>query len=131
MYTGKWGRHKFQYMTCSCKQSTSIELIRITDSIQKYFHTISLSTCVRNSMYCFFFFVFFFSMYCFFFFCFFFLSFFFIWNVYCKFCYIRYHTWYNELCSQQSICFCIFFYLLIFVFVLTQNFIKIYQMLIL
>ena len=75
------------------------ELIRTTDFIQKYVHKISLFICVRNSMYCLF-----------------------IWNVYCIFCYIRYHTWYNELCSYKSICF--FSYLLICVFVLTLNFIK-------
>ena len=77
------------------------ELIRTTDFIQKYVHTISLFICVRNSMYCLF-----------------------IWNVYCIFCYIRYHTWYNELCSYKSICFNFFSYLLICVFVLTLNFIK-------
>ena len=63
------------------------ELIRTSDFIQKYVHTISLFICVRNSMYCLF-----------------------IWNVYCIFCYIRYHTWYNELCSYKSICFIIFLF---------------------
>ena len=77
------------------------ELIRITDSIQKYFHTISLFICVRNSMYCLF-----------------------IWNVYGIFGYIRYHTWYNELCSYKSICFSTFYCLLICAFVLTLNIIK-------
>ena len=62
------------------------ELIRTTDFIQKYVHTISLFICKRNSMYCLF-----------------------IWNVYCIFRYIRYHTWYNELCSYKSICFSNFF----------------------
>ena len=32
-----------------------------------------------------------------------------IWILYCIFCYIRYHTWYNELCSKKRICFSIFF----------------------
>ena len=48
----------------------------------------------------------------------------FIWNVYCIFRYIRYHTWYNELCSYKSICFSLFSYLLYCVFALTLNFIK-------
>ena len=61
-------------------------LIRITDFIQKYFHTISLFICVRNSTY-----------------------YLFIWNFHCIYCYIRYHTWYNELYSEKSICFSIFF----------------------
>ena len=57
-------------------------LIRKKDFIRKYFHTISLFICVRDLMHCLF-----------------------IWNVYCIFCNIRYHTWYNELCSKKSICF--------------------------
>ena len=77
------------------------ELIRTPDFIQKYVHTISWFICVRNLMYCLF-----------------------IWNVYCIFRYIRYHTWYNELCSYKSICFSNFSYLLICVFALTLNFIK-------
>ena len=88
-------------MQLQTKYKRLSELIRITDFIQKYFHTISLFICVRNSMYCLF-----------------------IWKVYCIFCYIRYHTWYSDLCSKKSICFSMFSYLLIFVFVLTQNFIK-------
>ena len=64
------------------------------------FHTISLFICVRNSMYCLF-----------------------TWNVYCIFCYICYHTWYNYVHRKASVL-AYFSYLLIFVFVLTQNFIK-------
>ena len=73
-------------MQLQIKYKLLSELIWITDFIQKYFHTISLFICVRNSMYCLI-----------------------IWILYCIFCYIRYHTWYNELCSKKSICFSIFF----------------------
>ena len=73
-------------MQLQTKYKLLSKLIRITDFIKKKFHTISLFICVRNSMYCLF-----------------------IWNVYCIFCYIRYHTWYNELCSYKSICFSICF----------------------
>ena len=48
----------------------------------------------------------------------------FMWNVYCIFCYIRYHTWYNYV-HRKAYVLAYFSYLLIFVFVLTQNFIKI------
>ena len=85
-------------MQLQTKHTLLGEIIRTTEFIQKYVHTISLFICVRNSMYCLF-----------------------IWNVYCIFRYIRYHTWYNELCSYKSTCFS---YLLICEFTLTLNFIK-------
>ena len=87
-------------MQLQTKYKLLSELIWITDFIQNYFHTISLFICVRNSMYCLF-----------------------MWNVYCIFCYIRYHTWYNYVHRKASVL-AYFSYLLIFVFVLTQNFIK-------
>ena len=87
-------------MQLQTKYKLLSELIWITDFIQNYFHTISLFICVRNSMYCLF-----------------------MWNVYCIFCYICYHTWYNYVHRKASDL-AYFSYLLIFVFVLTQNFIK-------
>ena len=48
----------------------------------------------------------------------------FIWNVYCIFRYIRYHTWYNELCSNKSIRFSIFFLFANLCVYLTLSFIK-------
>ena len=87
-------------MQLQTKYKLLSELIWITDFIQNYFHTISLFICVRNLMYCLF-----------------------MWNVYCIFCYIRYHTWYNYVHRKTSVL-AYFSYLLIFVFVLTQNFIK-------
>ena len=45
-------------MQLQTKYTLLSELIRITEFIQKYFHTISLFICVRNSIYCCFFFLF-------------------------------------------------------------------------
>ena len=85
-------------MQLQTKYKLLSELIGITDFIQKYFHTIRLFTCVRNSMYCLF-----------------------IWKVYCIFCYIR-GTMNNV--HRKTPVLAYFFYLLICVFVLTLTFIK-------
>ena len=86
-----------QVSTYDMQLQTKYKLLNeLTGFIQNYFHTISL-----NSMYCLF-----------------------MWNVYCIFCYIRYHTWYNYVQRKASVL-AYFSYLLIFVFVLThENFIK-------